>query len=503
MTGITGCAALGVSALFVDGFAKQASWLTVAAAAAGIATAAAFAVGNTPAVLRTLFSLVFSVAAAFGARAAWILLASVPLGERPSDIATGLIALLLFAASVLPALVVSGRFRFVRSLYGGEGAGIEASRYPDWASEMLSRRDFLTKPRWFGNLAGLLLFLLVVVSAAAVLKEPSGKWPLSLFLFVFLPGAAGIYLLLEQSTSILRWKMQGLSVPAETEATWNRVIRLFLVPVILVPLIIPWNFRIFDLSDAAEKFKQSLSGVTVDLIQNRDTTVTNAASTGIAQSNTVMSVKHETRRSASHVPKQVALFVLAAAAVWAVWRLVAGIAGAVLFAKYRYAKKSRTVQFFLKRYFQLRGVFEAILGFFAVILRLTLGAFGFGAARQKDNKVSPVEKQLFALFENRANASKEKKEEILTIVKQFVRIIETGSRRVLAWHHAMGPGEYGAKLSEKLPGVKGALAECVAVFNESRYSLHILSAERKASYVEAVERVLEEIEGYTQDLPKA
>jgi hypothetical protein len=297
--------------------------------------------------------------------------------------------------------------------------------------------------------------------------------------------------------------MQGLSVPAETEATWNRVIKLFLVPVILVPLLIPWNFRVFDLSGFADSLRQSLSGVTVDLMQGREATNTNAAPEGVSQSNTVVTVKHEVPKPENHAFGLVVRAALSLAAVWAVWRLVAGIIGAILFAKYRYAKKNKIVQFFLKRYFQLRGFFEAILGFFAIIARLALGAFGFGAARQKEGKVSPVEKQLFALFENRANASKEKKEEILTIVKQFVRIIEAGSRRVLAWHHAMGPGEYGVKLTAKLPGAKGALAECVAVFNESRYSLHILSAARKASYVEAVERVLEEIEAYTQELPKA
>ncbi|MFN3660944.1 MAG: DUF4129 domain-containing protein, partial [Brevinematales bacterium] len=115
--------------------------------------------------------------------------------------------------------------------------------------------------------------------------------------------------------------------------------------------------------------------------------------------------------------------------------------------------------------------------------------------KRKETKTEneALRQQLYALFENTEASSDEKKKEIMTIVKYFVMLIETASSRVLPYRPSYGPLEYIEKLTQNIPSLRESLLWIVSVFNESRYSLHLLSQEKRSTFTQTVETVITEL----------
>ena len=145
-------------------------------------------------------------------------------------------------------------------------------------------------------------------------------------------------------------------------------------------------------------------------------------------------------------------------------------------------------------------MFEALgflLGLFvSVLLTITGIEFirrRFLERREEKTENEELRKQLYALFESGSEVSDEKKEEIMTIVRYFVNLIEAASVRVLPYRPSYGPLEYVEKLVVNLPSLRESLLWIVSVFNESRYSQHLLSVEKRNAFAQTVETVISEI----------
>lgn len=175
--------------------------------------------------------------------------------------------------------------------------------------------------------------------------------------------------------------------------------------------------------------------------------------------------------------------------------LLMGLAGGLLLLKYRYARRPPWVSFLIRVYEKVKIIINVFFFFFRLLARFFMAMLGLRRIQNKpkEDLANPVAQQLFSLFSQKENMSDEKKEEVMTIIREFVRLIDVASRLVVPYRYYYGPQEYIRKVISFVPGLNSILEKIVETFNESRYSLHILGESRLKNFSGTVKYAIDEI----------
>jgi hypothetical protein len=172
---------------------------------------------------------------------------------------------------------------------------------------------------------------------------------------------------------------------------------------------------------------------------------------------------------------------------------ILGIIGWALFNRYKYAKKSRFVQFLINRYYKLKNFFDILGGIFSPIGDFFARILGLKKP-EEEGEEKKLEQHLYTYFEAIKELPAEKQAEIRTIIREFVRLLQASSRSITPYYFFQGPMEYTEKVIDMRPTLAIDLRKVVNVFNESRYSLHILGEEVKAEFQRTVDSLVFTIE---------
>jgi len=481
------------SVLFLEDSGKSIFWMNCVVPFSALFSIIIFRLKKLPGAVKFLLGLIFTLLMVYLVKYLCSILGIISDSKIPKDSSILIFGFMIYFIMGIFILIINRNFNKINRLFEGEKDFNSKESYLAWINEKISGNEKYTEEKWFVTIIMNIGFVLLIICFVTIARDPAAKWLESLYFILFSFGGLGLYFILYQYNSILKWKMAGYKVPGEMPSRWNQIITFFYIPLIIIPLIIPWNFQIFNVKGITEKLTQVLTGVTIDISEQKDNYLTNEIATNNV-SNTIIFIKKEQQRENLITTKLVVSIVFWIVAVSAGFYLIAGIIGGFFFIKYRYARKNRIVQFFINRYYKLRNLFDILVAFISIIFRFFLGLFGFGGfGNNNTKKASPVEKQLFALFNAGKEMSGEKKEEVLTIIRQFVKMIEIASKFITPYYMHFGPVEYTQKISENLPSIKATLKAIVEVFNESRYSLHILSNDKKKDYTSNIDLVIEEI----------
>ena len=113
--------------------------------------------------------------------------------------------------------------------------------------------------------------------------------------------------------------------------------------------------------------------------------------------------------------------------------------------------------------------------------------------RKEKIKEERIAKHFYSFFGEYKKLPSEKQKEIETIIKEFVRLVQVTSRFVLPYTFYYGPKEYMEMVSKKVESARDEISQVVDVFNESRYSLHLLSEEKKKNFRKLIDLIVDKI----------
>lgn len=332
----------------------------------------------------------------------------------------------------------------------------------------------ISKPIWYIRFASTLAIAILIPIFITVVKNDSSKWLLSFYLILFASGSFGNYLILYQADSMLKWKLSGFEVDSDIQERWNFLIIFFMTASLLISFIIPWNFRIFNTGILKNFLNKILSAFAISPGNNP---IVDKPENQSSAFNNIQLISQE---DLSKIIGFVWDFILISAAVY----IVLGIIGGLLYIKYKNKNRSGLIRFLINCFLSLRK----ILSFFLELL-FFIGIF---SVKKLDNKAGnrKLEKHFYSFFNEYKVQSKEKLEEIQSIIKDFVRLIEAAGRLITPYYFHYGPLEYIERLIKFLPDLEKELLLVASVFNESRYSLHLLGEEKKKNYKKIINLIL-------------
>jgi hypothetical protein len=331
-----------------------------------------------------------------------------------------------------------------------------------------------TMPKVIGKGLSSLAFLVLTLTFISIIKNPSAKYFHSIFLFGFALGGFGVYLIFYQFSSLVQWKFLGYTVKEDVILNWNRLIKLLYIPLILVPLFIPWNFSVLktqSFTDFANKQALKLEVfIYPDMATNANVLAKQKAYEN--QAGASLQIRNFLRTTMNYF-FFILIFLLSI-------YLLLSIIGFFFYVRYKNKEKSVVALFFINRYQALLTFLNITGEVLVTIITGLLKLFGFLKEKKEvdDKKNKQIEKELYSLFDEFQNLPDAKKKEIKTIINLFVRFIEIANRFLTPYYFFYGPTEYIYKIITLLPSYKNELQEIAAVFNESRYSLHLISDER-------------------------
>ncbi len=401
-------------------------------------------------------------------------------------------------------LLFFARFRYYYHYLENENRFTTPESFASWLREEnieQSAKKLKGSAALFSNI----FIVLLIIAFFTIVRNEHANVLYSIFIVLFAFSALGMYFILKQFDSILNWKLQTMEVTDKLIENWNKLLRLIAIPLIVIPLAIPWYFRLIDISNLSEAINNRLAGVTIDIGTGPDRDVTpdqfsTNATYATNESTVVITEQSERFTRQTNTTRWSIIpylkYVLYAAIGIFVLFFVFGIIGAALNRKLRYNRKSKFAQMFINVYRAMRGLIDGLGLFFALIGRFFAALFGFHKFRGKvDDKelAQPVAAQLFMLFGDDQQMSDDKKDEIRTIVRDFVKMIEVTGRFVTPYRFYYGPLEYIDLVIARVPELKEVLQITVRTFNESRYSLHILSDVKIGNFQGAVKYVIDHI----------
>ncbi|URA09181.1 hypothetical protein [Thermospira aquatica] len=361
--------------------------------------------------------------------------------------------------------------------------------YEKWAAEEIARLNLNTSLEGSEKLFFWLFFLSVFFSSIGSLVQPAIRNHLTVSWALLFLGFWGSWSSLHEQFQIFNWKMQGLSLNQTHKGFPKSLIMGGLLLSLGIAFLLPHRFVVFSLEKLGERFKMSVRQTEISLQTPEEfsPSPTNEISSSEAT---------QERKPPSPVLRGALRILIILIGVY----LVFGLIGYFFATFWSYKPKNRLIRWFIAFYEKNRLVFQifgTLIRLFIMIL-FTITGISFiqqklqkNKRKQQENEV--LKQQLYALFENASATSDEKKEEIMTIVKYFVMLIETASSRILPYRHSYGPLEYIEKLTSNLPSLQESLFWIVGIFNESRYSLHILSQEKIRAFEETIQTVIGEI----------
>ena len=415
------------------------------------------------------------------------------------DVGIAITGVTIFILILGVFLLVNGKFNSLDKIIRMEDSIADKEKFMSFLKEVYAgSKKHMEIERFVGGAGNLgLLFLLVIF--VTLLRDPSAKWIYSIAFLLFTVGAIGVYLILYQMKSVLEWKLLGYDVPKSMTARWNKIFVWFFIPIIVIPLLIPWNYQIIQSKTLNSFITEQTSGIqkinfTVQPVI-KPQTVTNTNGVYIDDTNAQLTVK-EGPDSEQVTGMRTLLPLVYILGGFIGFYLILAIIGGILSAAYRYKKRSPFVEFMIRRYKRVQTILQVFGGLFVLIGRLFLAIFGLHKFRSNisDRELaSPVAQQLFALFNIDNELPDEKKDEIKTIIREFVRMIDVLNRYTIPYRFYYGPMEYIDKVINEAPEEEETLRKIVTIFNESRYSLHLLDEAKKTGYMEAVAYVIANI----------
>jgi hypothetical protein len=393
-------------------------------------------------------------------------------------------------------LLVNGKFDSLDKILVMEESITDKEKYISFLKEVFAgNKKHMEVERFVGG-AGNFGLLFLTITLITLLRDPSAKWIYSIGFLIFTVSAIGIYLILYQMKSVLEWKLLGYDVPQSMTRKWNKLFVWFFIPVIVIPLLIPWDYQIFQSKTLNSFISEQTAGIKkIDFSVKpavKPQTVTNTNQSYIQDTNAQLTVT-ETPIEEPVTGIQTLLPVFYVFAGFIGFYLILAIIGGILSAAYRYKKRSPFIEFMIRRYKRIQIILQVIGGLFVMMGKLFLAIFGFHKFKRgpADRELSsPVAQQLFALFNMEKELPDEKQDEIKTIIREFVRLIDVLNRYVIPYRFYYGPMEYIEKVIKEMPEEENELKVIVTIFNESRYSLHLLDDEKKSRYMVSTANVI-------------
>jgi len=364
--------------------------------------------------------------------------------------------------------------------------------YEKWAAEEIARMNFSPSLEGIERLFFWLLLLSLVVSGLAVLVRPATEGYMTAGWLVLFVGFWGSRAFLHEQSQLLDWRMQGLSLEQAKRTIPHALVLVVLLVCLGVGFVLPHRFVVVSLEALGERFRESVTQTEVQLktAPQNEPSVVEEQTPSSGESTSVTSTRFS----------GVAVWVIRILGILVAVYLLVGLVGYLLERFLSYKPKNALVLWFIRFYERNKTVFQ-FLGFVlmlvwsvvSTITGITLLKKAIEKRQRTTSESEALRQQLYALFENTGAQSDEKKEEIMTIVRYFVLLIETASSRILPYRPSYGPLEYIEKLIANIPSLRESLLWIVSVFNESRYSLHLLPAEKRETFAQTVNTVIGEL----------
>lgn len=361
--------------------------------------------------------------------------------------------------------------------------------YDKWAAEEIARLNLNTTLEGIERFFFWLVLLSVLVSSIGVLVNKTMQLHLTMGWILLFFGVWGSWYRIHEMGKIFGWKMQGLSLEQAPQTISSPLVLLILLLCMGIGFLLPNRFVLISLESIGERFRASVRQTEIQL-QTSDVPESSA------QTNTVTPSEETTLHS---FPPAFWWFIRGIGVFLGVY-LFLGFTGYFFERYWSYRPKNALIRWLIAFYKKNQFVFQIISFVITLFFTLLFTITGISLLqkqlekrKKKKEGNEEIRQQLYALFESSSATSDEKREEIMTIVKYFVMLIETASSRILPYRPSYGPLEYIEKLVDNLPSLRENLLWIVSIFNESRYSLHLLESEKKNSFTQTVEMVIGEI----------
>ncbi len=171
------------------------------------------------------------------------------------------------------------------------------------------------------------------------------------------------------------------------------------------------------------------------------------------------------------------------------WIALVGMAGLILFfffgpffsAKWKDFWKNKKFVTYLRRLRDaLKSALKALLG-----IRIKCGESYMKAAADFKEKISTILEA--------SKKSKEKKKEIDRLTTQFLKLIEWGEERDIAYKKTLAPAEYTSLIAERYPALGESCDAAGTLFEKALYAKDLLTADEEKRFVVAVSAVVKTV----------
>ncbi|MGC8764339.1 MAG: hypothetical protein ACP5QT_00415 [Brevinematia bacterium] len=384
-----------------------------------------------------------------------------------------------FLVDFLLSTFIYDRFKKIDMVIENEAMFESRSKYIQWVNDEYGERMDRLEPGWFVRLASNLLVVFLLAAFLSVAKNNFNRAFLSIALLLFVFSSVGIYLILYQYSSVMKWRFLGFRVKKDVISNWNRLIGVFLIILFVIPLLIPWNFTVFRLNFLTD-FLKSLFPVIFRVSEETARESEFSLNQGNITDNNVAETMEKIVKTARDL---IILLILTYS--------FSVVVGLLLKLIYRNKKKIPLIaRFFIFCFDSLVSLLLKIRDFMRLIFELAIDFFSKRKEKKPDEKLV---RHFYTFFGEYKKLPSEKQKEIESIIKEFIRLIQVSSRFVLPYTFYFGPKEYMDKVSEKVEVAREEIDEVTNIFNESRYSLHLLSDEKKQKFRKLIDLIIEKI----------
>ncbi|MEJ5284019.1 MAG: hypothetical protein ACP5Q5_01700 [Brevinematia bacterium] len=365
------------------------------------------------------------------------------------------------------------RFKKLDNVIENEAMFENRSKYIQWVNEEYGERMDKMEPKWFLSIGLNILSFLLILSFLSIAKNNFNKIFISFFILTFFFSFIGMYLILNQYSTIMKWKFLGFKIKEEIIKNWNNLLKILML-FIFISIFIPSNYVIFKIDFLTELLK-SLFPVAFQINENYETPQ--------GEENIISQNIAENFENFYNNTKKILLIIIALYLIFA-------LIGLILKLIFKNKKPPFFARFFIFFYDSLVSFISKIKDFALLIIELISNLF---KKKEKEEKKEDIAKHFYSMFGNYKKLPTEKQKEIETIVKEFIRLIQVASRFVLPYTFYYGPKEYMDKVSEKVTSASEEIKTVVEIFNESRYSLHLLSEEKKSNFKRQIDIIIDKI----------
>ncbi len=373
----------------------------------------------------------------------------------------------IIAFSILSTIYY--RFKKLDSVIENETMFENRSKYIQWVNEEYGEKMDKIEPKWFLSIGFNTLSFLFILAFLSIARNSFNKIFISSFIIINFFSFIGIYLILYQYATVMKWKFLGFKIKEDTIKNWNKLIKV-LISIIIFSIFIPSNYVIFKI-DFLTSLLKNLFPLAFEINENYQTEPNeeNIVSQNIADNFEV----------AYNNIKKVLLILY----------LIFAFIGLILKFIFRKKRPPLIARFFIFFYENLVFFLLKIKDFILLIIDLISNLF----TKKEIEKKEDIAKHFYSMFGNYKKLPTEKQKEIETIVKEFIRLIQVASRFVLPFTFYYGPKEYMEKVSDKIRVASEEIKTVVEIFNESRYSLHLLPEEKKSNFKRQIDIIIDKI----------